>query len=102
MTRRYEPVAPELIVPVTEGDAGLSVADARVQGGSAVLAFAVSMDRTRDVAVQVDYTTEDGSARGRRRLHGGHGHVDNRAGRARGHGGGACASGAARDGRAGR
>ena len=63
VTRRYEPVAPELIVPVTEGDAGLSVADARVQGGSAVLAFAVSMDRTRDVAVQVDYTTEDGSAR---------------------------------------
>ena len=62
-TRPYEPVAPELVVPVTEGDAGLSVADARVQGGSEVLAFTVSMDRTRDVAVQVDYATEDGSAR---------------------------------------
>ena len=63
VTRPYEPVAPELVVPVAEGDAGLSVADARAQGGSAVLAFAVSMDRTRDVAVQVDYATEDGTAR---------------------------------------
>ena len=61
--RPYEPVAPELVVPVTEGDAGLSVADARAQGGSAVLAFTVSMDRMRDVAVQVDYATEDGTAR---------------------------------------
>ena len=63
VTRPYEPIAPELVVPVTEGDAGLSVADARAQGGSAVLAFTVSMDRTRDVAVQVDYATEDGTAR---------------------------------------
>ena len=54
VTRPYEPVAPELVVPVAEGDAGLSVADARAQGESAVLAFTVSMDRTRDVAVQVD------------------------------------------------
>ena len=61
--RPYEPVAPELAVSVTEGDAGLSVADVRVQGESAVLAFTVSMDRTRDVAVQVDYATENGSAR---------------------------------------
>ena len=63
MTRAYEPVAPTLVVPVTEGDAGLSVADARVQGKSVVLAFTVSMDRTRDVAVRVNYATEDGSAR---------------------------------------
>ena len=48
---------------MTEGDAGLSVADARVQGKSSVLAFTVSLDRTRDVAVRVDYATEDGSAR---------------------------------------
>ena len=63
MTRAYEPVAPTLVVPVTEGDAGLSVADARVQGKSAMLAFTVSMDRTRDVAVRVNYATEDGSAK---------------------------------------
>ena len=61
--RRYELVTPTLVVPVTEGDAGLSVADARVQGNSSVLAFTVSLDRTRDVAVRVDYATEDGSAR---------------------------------------
>ena len=61
--RPYELVTPTLVVPVTEGDAALSVADARVQGKSSVLAFTVSMDRTRDVAVRVDYATEDGSAR---------------------------------------
>ena len=48
---------------MTEGDAALSVADARVQGKSSVLAFTVSLDRTRDVAVRVDYATEDGAAR---------------------------------------
>ena len=61
--RPYELVTPTLVVPVTEGDAGLSVADARVQGKSSVLVFTVSLDRTRDVAVRVDYATEDGSAR---------------------------------------
>ena len=61
--RPYELVTPTLVVPVTEGDAGLSVADARVQGESSVLAFTVSLDRTRDVAVRVDYATEDGAAR---------------------------------------
>ena len=61
--RPYELVTPTLVVPVTEGDAGLSVADARVQGKSPVLAFTVSLDRTRDVAVRVDYATEDGTAR---------------------------------------
>ena len=61
--RPYELVTPTLVVPVTEGDAGLSVADARVEGKSSVLAFTVSMDRTRDVAVRVDYATEDGAAR---------------------------------------
>ena len=61
--RPYELVTPTLVVPVTEGDAALSVADARVQGKSPVLAFTVSLDRTRDVAVRVDYATEDGSAR---------------------------------------
>ena len=61
--RPYELVTPTLVVPVTEGDAGLSVADARVEGKSSVLAFTVSLDRTRDVAVRVDYATEDGSAR---------------------------------------
>ena len=63
VTRAHELVTPALVVPVTEGDAGVSVADARVQGGSAVLAFTVSMDRTRDAAVRVDYATEDGSAK---------------------------------------
>ena len=63
VTRAYELVTPALVVPVTEGDAGVSVADARVQGGSVVLAFTVSMDRTRDAAVRVDYATEDGSAK---------------------------------------
>ncbi len=63
VTRVHELVTPALVVPVTEGDAGLSVADARVQGGSVVLAFTVSMDRTRDAAVRVDYATEDGSAK---------------------------------------
>ena len=63
VTRAHELVTPTLVVPVTEGDAGVSVADARVQGGSAVLAFTVSMDRTRDAAVRVDYATEDGSAK---------------------------------------
>ena len=61
--RPYELVTPTLVVPVTEGDAALSVADARVEGKSSVLAFTVSLDRTRDVPVQVDYATEDGSAR---------------------------------------
>ena len=61
--RPYELVTPTLVVPVTEGDAALSVADARVQGKSSVLAFTVSMDRTRDVVVRVDYATEDGAAR---------------------------------------
>ena len=61
--RPYELVTPTLVVPVTEGDAGLSVADARVEGKSSVLAFTVSLDRTRDVAVRVDYATEDGAAR---------------------------------------
>ena len=61
--RSYEVVTPSLVVPVTEGDAGLSVADTRVEGKSSVLAFTVSMDRTRDVAVRVDYATGDGSAR---------------------------------------
>ena len=61
--RPYELVTPTLVVPVTEGDAALSVADARVQGKSSVLAFTVSLDRTRDVVVRVDYATEDGAAR---------------------------------------
>ena len=61
--RAYEPVTPTLVVPVTDGEAGLTVADARVEGESPVLAFTVSMDRTRDVPVRVDYATEDGSAR---------------------------------------
>ena len=61
--RPYELVTPTLVVPVTERDAGLSVADARVEGKSSVLAFTVSIDHTRDVAVRVDYATEDGSAR---------------------------------------
>ena len=61
--RPYELVTPTLVVPVTEGEAGLSVADARAEAGSAALVFTVSLDRTRDVAVRVDYATEDGSAR---------------------------------------
>ena len=61
--RPYELVTPTLVVPVTEGDAGLSVSDARADAESTALVFRVSLDRTRDVAVRVDYATEDGSAR---------------------------------------
>ena len=83
--RPYELVTPTLVVPVTEGDAGLSVADARVQGKSSVLAL--SLDRTRDVAVRVDYATQDGE------------HVDDRGRRAGAHGGphaGRCGAGGLR------
>ena len=61
--RAYEFAAMPLEVRVTEGDAELSVADARAEAGSAALVFTVSLDRARDVPVQVDYATEDGSAR---------------------------------------
>ena len=63
VSRAYKLVTPTLEIPVTEGDAALSVADARVHGKSAVLVFTVNMDRTRDVTVRVDYATEDGSAK---------------------------------------
>ena len=61
--RAYEFAAMPLEVRVTEGDAELSVADARAEAGSAALVFTVSLDRARDVPVQVEYATEDGSAR---------------------------------------
>ena len=60
--RAYELAATALEVQVTEGDAELSVADARAEAGSEALVFTVSLDRTRDVAVRVDYATEDGAA----------------------------------------
>ena len=45
------------------GPVGISVADARVEeGAGAVLAFAVTLDRTASAAVTVDYATADGSA----------------------------------------
>ena len=48
---------------VTERDAALSVADASVsEGPGARLAFAVTLDRTRDRKVLVRYATADGSA----------------------------------------
>ncbi len=49
---------------VTERDAGLSVDDASVsEGPGATLAFAVTLDRTRDLEVRVKYATSDGTAR---------------------------------------
>ena len=48
---------------VTERDAALSVDDARVsEGPGATLAFAVTLDRTRDREVRVKYATSDGTA----------------------------------------
>ena len=48
---------------VTERDAALSVADASVsEGPGARLAFAVTLDRTRDREVRVKYATTDGTA----------------------------------------
>ena len=63
VVRAYEFGRAELEVRVTDADAALSVADARADPESAELVFAVSLDRTRDVPVRVDYATEDGSAR---------------------------------------
>ena len=61
--RAYELGTVELALPVTDADAVLSVADARADAESAQLVFAVSLDRTRDVPVRVDYATEDYTAR---------------------------------------
>ena len=48
---------------VTDRDAALSVDDASVSEGSgATLAFAVTLDRTRDRKVRVKYATSDGTA----------------------------------------
>ena len=48
---------------VTERDAALSVDDASVsEGPGATLAFAVTLDRTRDREVRVKYATADGTA----------------------------------------
>ena len=48
---------------VTDRDAALSVADASVsEGPGATLAFAVTLDRTRDREVKVKYATSDGTA----------------------------------------
>ena len=48
---------------VIERDAALSVHDARVsEGPGATLAFAVTLDRTRDREVRVKYATADGTA----------------------------------------
>ena len=52
-----------LTLNVTERDAALSVDDARVsEGPGATLAFAVTLDRTRDREVRVKYATSDGTA----------------------------------------
>ena len=49
---------------VIDRDAALSVHDARVsEGPGATLAFAVTLDRTRDQEVRVKYATSDGTAR---------------------------------------
>ena len=61
--RGYELGTAELAFPVTDADAVMSVSDARADAESAVLVFRVSLDRTRDVPVRVDYATEDGTAR---------------------------------------
>ena len=98
--RPYELVTPTLVVPVTEGDAGLSVADARVEGKSSVLAFTVSLDRTRDVAGAGGLRDGGRLGAGGRGLHTGLGHVDDRGGRERGEGRGGGSTSAAPDGRA--
>ena len=51
-------------LPVSDAEARLSVSDPAVrEGTNAFLRFRVSMDRTRDTAVMVDYATSDGTAR---------------------------------------
>ncbi len=61
--RTYELVTAELAFPVTDADAVMSVSDARADAESAALVFRMSLDRTRDVPVRVDYATENGTAR---------------------------------------
>ena len=58
----YEPEAGTLNVSVMDGDASVSVADARAEPGETALRFVVSLDRTRDVPIMVDYATADGTA----------------------------------------
>ena len=59
----YEPEVPTLELAVMDGDAAVSVADARAEPGATTLRFRVSLDRTRDVPILVDYATADGTAR---------------------------------------
>ena len=59
----YELDTAILDVTVTDADAAVSVADARAEPGETVLRFRVSLDRTRNVPMQVDYATADGTAR---------------------------------------
>ena len=97
--RAYELVTAELVFPVTDADAVLSVSDARADAESTALVFTVSLDRTRDVAVRVDYATEDGTARAGEDYTPVSGTLTIEARREGGHGGGGGASCAARDGR---
>ena len=59
----YEPDVATLVFQVADGDAAVSVADARAEPGAAALRFRVNLDRARDVPVEVDYATADGTAR---------------------------------------
>ena len=63
VTLTYQLLTPTLEVAVSDRDAALSVADARVEDAGAALLFRVSLDRTRDVPVRADYATSDGSAK---------------------------------------
>ena len=58
----YEPEVATLNFSVTDGEASVSVADAHAEPGAVALRFRVSLDRTRDVPVLVDYATADGTA----------------------------------------
>ena len=61
--RTYELGPAELEFAVTDTDAMMSVSDAWADAESPLLVYTVSLDRTRDVPVRVDYATEDGTAR---------------------------------------
>ena len=61
--RTYELGQAELEFAVTDADAMMSVSDAWADAQNPALVYTVSLDRTRDVPVRVDYATEDGTAR---------------------------------------
>ena len=96
----YEPEVPTLELAVMDGDAAVSVADARAEPGATTLRFRVSLDRTRDVPILVDYATADGTARAGQDYTAVSGALTLEPGPARGRGESARAGRSAPDGRA--